>query len=185
MLKKLRQFKLTDKQAKYTFWFMWVVVALTLAFWSLYDAGIRFNLTASMPVGVYKKTSSMPAHGNLVVVCLDKQFADMAISRNYIAPGQCPSGMQPLLKKVAALPGDEIVYDDTQGIFINNELWPHSIVQDVDSKGRPMARAYFPSVVPVKKILVLSDQHDGSFDSRYFGLVELEQVKTVTPLLTL
>lgn len=185
MLEKLKQLKLTNKQSKYAFWLLWLTAVLVLVFWSLYDAGIRFNLTASMPIGVYKKTSSMPEQGNLVAVCLDNQFADMAITRNYVSPGQCPSGMQPLLKKAAALPGDVIVYDDKQGIFINNELWPHSIIQDVDSMGRVMTAVSLPHIVPENTILALSDRHDGSFDSRYFGLVKFEQIETVVPLITL
>lgn len=179
----IHKIKLSEKQSKYIFWVLWIIVSCVLVGWSLYESGIRFNFTASMPVGVYKKTSSMPERGALVAVCLDNQLADMAIARSYVASGQCPSGMQPLLKKAAALPGDVILYDDMQGFFINDELWPHSMRQTVDSVGRIMVTAELPHIVPAGTIFTLSDQHDGSFDSRYFGLVTVEQVETFAPLL--
>lgn len=180
----IHKIKLSEKQSKYIFWVLWIIVSCVLVGWSLYESGIRFNFTASMPVGVYKLTASAPDRNKIVSVCLDNDYAAMAMKRQYVGSGSCPSGMQPLLKKVAALPGDSIVYDEIQGISINNAVWPHSTVQTSDSHNRPMIRAELPHVVPANKILVLSNRHDGSFDSRYFGLVDLSQIKTVNPLIT-
>lgn len=44
-----------------------------------------------------------------------------------------------------------------------------------------MSPALLPGVVPPGMALVLAD-HEGSFDSRYFGLVPLESLQRVEPV---
>lgn len=155
-------------------------------------SGLRFNGTPSMPVGLYRLVGDLPDRGDPVAFCLnDGPFPDLAQERDYLKPGSCPRGLRPLLKKLAALPGDTLVID-AEGIHIlppggaDFRLWPHSRIKTVDSQGRPVPSALTAGVIPPGQALTLG-QHPGSFDSRYFGFVPLaalhkaEQVWIFTP----
>jgi conjugative transfer signal peptidase TraF len=123
-------------------------------------AGLRVNLTPSLPKGVYALSPGAPGRGDYAAFCLEGEFSELARERGYLQVGSCPSGLRPLLKKVAGLPGDAI---------------PDLAVRSTDSKGRAMPSTLQGGIVPPGMALVLAD-HSGSFDSRYFGLVPLESL---------
>lgn len=148
---------------------IWLALALALVF----GAGLRFNPTPSLPKGIYRvfpgnSGAGVPERNDLVSFCLEGEFAELALERGYLEPGSCPSGLRPLLKRLAALPGD----------FVGPSSFP---IRSVDSHERPMSPALVPGVVPPGKALVLAD-HPGSFDSRYFGFVPLEALQRVEPV---
>ena len=143
---------------------IWLALALALAF----SAGLRFNPTPSLPKGIYRIVSGAPKKNELVSFCLEGEFAELALERGYLEPGSCPSGLRPLLKRLAGLPGDSV------------DPYSHPICA-VDSHGRSMTPALVPGVVPPGMALVLAD-HPGSFDSRYFGFVPLDSLRRVKPV---
>ena len=143
-----------------------VWLALTLAL--VFGAGLRFNPTPSLPKGIYRIAPGVPEKGDLVSFCLEGEFAELALERGYLEPGSCPSGLRPLLKRLAGLPGD----------FVDPASFP---IRSVDSHGRSMSPALVPGVIPSGMALVLAD-HPGSFDSRYFGFVPLESLQRVEPV---
>ena len=113
----------------------WVALVLLLC----WCAGLRVNLTPSLPQGVYIVRPGTPGKGDLVTFCLEGKFADLARERGYLVAGSCPSGLRPLLKRITGLPGDAIPGD----LFIRS----------VDSLGRaPYLRrcrkASFPPAWP-------------------------------------
>lgn len=154
----------------------------------LYRAGLRCNVTPSMPVGLYRLVEGLPDRGDPVAFCLDScgVFPDLAKEREYLKPGSCACGLCPLLKKLAALPGDTLVID-AEGIHIlppggaDFRLWPHSRIKTVDSQGRPVPSALTAGVIPPGQALTLG-QHPGSFDSRYFGFVPLAALHKAEPV---
>lgn len=148
---------------------LWLVLAFALIA-LLAGAGFRFNPTPSLPKGIYRIVSGAPEKDGLVSFCLEGEFAELALERGYLEPGSCPSGLRPLLKRLAGLPGD----------FVAPSAFP---IRSVDSHGRPMLPALAPGVVPFGMALVLAD-HPGSFDSRYFGFVPLESLQRVEPVFT-
>jgi len=135
---------------------------LGLFFLLLWCAGLRVNLTPSLPKGIYTLRPGTPGKGDYAAFCLEGVFADLARERGYLQGGSCPSGLRPLLKKVAGLPGDTIPGD--------------LCVHHTDSLGRLMFSALSEGVIPPGMALVLAD-HPGSFDSRYFGLVPLDALQ--------
>ncbi len=146
---------------------LWLALALALVF----CAGLRFNPTPSLPKGIYRIVSGAPEKNDLVSFCLEGEFAELALERGYLEPGSCPSGLRPLLKRLAGLPGD----------FVDSASFP---IRSVDSHGRSMSPAPMPGtpgVVPPGMALVLAD-HPGSFDSRYFGFVPLDSLQRVEPV---
>ena len=150
---------------------LFAVVWLALACGLVFAAGLRFNPTPSLPKGIYRIVPGTPEKSELVSFCLEGEFAELALERGYLEPGSCPSGLRPLLKRLAALPGD----------FVDPSAFP---IRVVDSQGRPMPSAllsWMSGVVPSGMALVLAD-HPGSFDSRYFGFVPLESLQWVEPV---
>ena len=145
---------------------VWLVLVLALVF----SAGFRFNPTPSLPKGIYRLVSEAPTKNDLVSFCLEGEFAELALERGYLEPGSCPSGLRPLLKRLAGLPGD----------FVDPSAFP---IRSVDSQGRPMPSVLASGIIPSGMALVLAD-HPGSFDSRYFGFVPLENLQRVEPIFT-
>lgn len=147
---------------------LFVVVWLALPFALVFGAGFRFNPTPSLPKGIYRLALGTPEKGELVTFCLKGEFAELALERGYLEPGSCPSGLRPLLKRLAGLPGD----------FVDPSAFPF---RSVDSQGRPMPSVLVSGLVPSGMALVLAD-HPGSFDSRYFGFVPLDSLQRVEPV---
>ena len=118
------------------------------------------NASASLPIGIYLKTSRAIANGSFVV------FHPTAAQQPFVAKYVQNS---PLMKRVAALPGQ--VY----------QLPPAS---DTDSKGSPVT-AFEPKtgVVPANHLIVVGNTKF-SLDSRYIGFVPQSSIiDTITPLL--
>ena len=132
-------------------------------------AGLRINLTSSLPKGIYALCPGTPGKGDFVTFCLEGEFADLARKRGYLQAGSCPSGLRPLLKRVAGLPGDSIPK--------NLHIW------SADSLGRAMPSALQTGIIPSGMALVLAE-HPGSFDGRYFGLVPLDALQRVKPVIS-
>lgn len=147
-----------------------IAICFALALALAFGAGLRFNPTPSLPKGIYRIVSGTPTKGELVSFCLEGEFAELALERGYLEPGSCPSGLRPLLKRLAGLPGDPV----------NPYASP---ICAEDSQGRFMSPALAPGIVPSGMALVLAD-HPGSFDSRYFGFVPLDSLQRVEPLFT-
>jgi conjugative transfer signal peptidase TraF len=141
---------------------------MSLFFLWAWLAGYRFNATSSLPVGIYRLSVDAPERGDYAAFCLEGEFAELARERGYLQAGSCPSGLRPLLKIVAALPGDPVPGDPA--------------VRPADSLGRPLPSILQESVVPPGMALLLAE-HPGSFDSRYFGPVPLASLRKTEPVL--
>jgi conjugative transfer signal peptidase TraF len=141
--------------------------ALAAAFMLAWLTGYRFNATPSLPVGVYRLSADTPGKGDYAAFCLDGEFAELARERGYLQAGSCPSGLRPLLKIVAGLPGDFIPGDPG--------------VRSADSLGRPLPSILQEGVIPPGMALLLAE-HPGSFDSRYFGPVPLASLRKTEPV---
>uniref|UniRef100_I2PX42 Conjugative transfer signal peptidase TraF n=1 Tax=Desulfovibrio sp. U5L TaxID=596152 RepID=I2PX42_9BACT len=151
----------------------------------LFQEGFRINATASMPRGIYRLIPGHPVleHGDLVSFCLeDASFAALALDRDYLRPGSCPNGLEPLLKHVTGLPGD-LVDIGPDGLMVNSRLQPESRICVQDRHGRPLPpAALHPGRIPSGMALILSQEYPGGFDGRYFGLVPLASLRKVRPV---
>lgn len=162
-----------------------IVVFGAAALW--YHSGMLVNHSASMPVGVYRVarlTASerravaqgqlVPPRGAVVVWCLPADVAAAARRRRYVMRGPCPGGAEPVLKRVAAVPGDTVVVD-TLGLRVNGRPLPNSRALARDAIGRPA-----PAVTPGRFVVhagtawLWSPYSLHSYDSRYFGAVSTE-----------
>ena len=143
-----------------------VLVALSLLL--LFPLGLRVNLTASMPVGLYWLDSNSPERGDCVSFCAPEPWA----AAGYTGRGQCPGETKPLLKRLWALPGDTVAIAPSGHVLINGQAIPDSQPLAADRVGRPLSSELVAGVVPPGLGLALGQSAD-SFDSRYFGLVPL------------
>jgi signal peptidase I len=84
------------------------------------------------------------------------------------------------IKRVIAIEGDTIESRE-KVIYLNGKPLSESYVQHVDRNVKPKGndpRDYFgPLTVPRDRVFVMGDNRDQSHDSRYWGFVEMRQIK--------
>jgi conjugative transfer signal peptidase TraF len=142
------------------------------------SVGLRFNLTSSLPIGLYRVTRDSPTleRGAIVLYCLSPPVAGFAHNRGYVPRGgQCPGGLTPIGKIVAALAGDTVVLT-TDGIAINGALQSHSRALATDLKGRGLPQLSLRAYVVGRDYVWLLAPSERSFDSRYLGPLPVRNV---------
>jgi conjugative transfer signal peptidase TraF len=147
--------------------------------------GYRLNLTASEPLGLWRieQMDRAATIGDLVFVCPPQTplFAE-ARRRLYLARGLCPGGVAPLIKMVAALPGQHVEID--RRVEIDGRPLPLSTVRQKDGAGRLLEP--YPGGVVAAGMLYLHSPFKSSYDSRYFGPVPANgMLGLARPILTL
>ena len=152
------------------------VIGVMAATFQLFAAsGLRINVTASEPMGLYVVSDGPDA--NLVEFCPAEPFARLAIVRGWRGAGNCPDGAAPLLKPVVAHAGD-VVELLARGIAVNGHLLPNTAPLSRDSQGRPLQPWPFGQyVVGANAAWVASSYNSHSFDSRYFGPVPVSSIR--------
>ncbi len=132
--------------------------------------GYRLNLTPSEPLGLWRieELKSPVAVGDLVFVCPPGTavFGE-ARRRGYLRRGLCAGGIAPLIKTVAALPGQHV--EITDHVSVDGRSLPASTVRDRDGEGRPLTAD--PCGVVPPHYLFIHSPFASSYDSRYFGPV--------------
>jgi conjugative transfer signal peptidase TraF len=148
-----------------------------------YGAGLRVNLSPSLPRGLYRATSAPPRRGSLVLACLPEALARRVDARLYLRPGRCPSGTAPLGKLVAAAGGD-VVRVTRDGVVTGGQLLPGSLPLRADALGRRLSSLAAGTYRLPPGTLWLHSIHPRSLDSRYFGPVpEASVLSTLEPFL--
>lgn len=145
-------------------------------------AGIRFNASPSLPLGLY----IVDPNGPLVEFCPAEPWASLAAERGYRSYGTCPDGATPFLKPIVAQVGDSASVG-SDGIRVNGRLLAKTAPLQRDTKGRLLsAWVSVEDVVRQGEVWVASSYSARSFDSRYIGPVRESSIRArVRPLLTL
>ncbi|WP_440980816.1 conjugative transfer signal peptidase TraF [Shinella sumterensis] len=132
--------------------------------------GYRLNLTPSEPLGLWRieELQRPVAIGDLVFLCppMTATFTE-AWRRGYLRRGLCAGGFAPLIKTVAALPGQHVQITDH--VLIDGRSVPASSVWGRDGEGRMLSPD--PGGVVPPHSLFLHSSFASSYDSRYFGPV--------------
>lgn len=151
-----------------------VVTALIATFFGAgYQMGFRINETESAPSGVWrvKPVQSVKA-GDLVEACPpDLPVVRVMLERGYLVQGRCAAGVIPLLKAVAAVEGETVAIQHGKPAAVDGRELPNTAALS--------AIPAFPDgsyLVKPGTVWLFSTYSSGSFDSRYFGPVELEQI---------
>lgn len=125
---------------------------------------LLWNASASAPIGLYAVTPGASIDvGDMVVARVPEPWRTMAARRHYI-----PANV-PLVKRVAAGPGDEVCALG-QEISINGQRVAERHIRD--GRNRTMPVWYGCQRLPGKQYFLLMSGSRASFDGRYFGLTD-------------
>jgi conjugative transfer signal peptidase TraF len=148
--------------------------------------GFRLNWTASAPEGLWRERPlTAPSLGSYVLACPTAmtEITHLARERGYLADGDCPSHVTPLLKQVAATPGD-VIELRRDGFIRNGGTLVVGAVLSKDGSGRPIPGIPFGvyRLNPTSFWLVGTCR---SLDSRYYGPFDRSLlIASVEPVLT-
>lgn len=147
----------------------------------LEQTGWWFNVSASAPSGLWH-IKPLIAHLNRhtwVIACPASctYVFTTAKARGYLPPGPCPGNFAPLIKQVAAVPGDTVQLT-RHGIHVNGHLLPHTrpLVTDRHGRSMPQLNVATHRVPPGLVWLISGQERARGFDSRYFGPLPIRQV---------
>lgn len=129
---------------------------------------VVWNASPSASLGLYRAAGkSALERGDLVLAELPDSVRELAEMRGYL-----PSGV-PLIKHVAALPGDHICTIG-RAVLIGGSIAARRLKRD--SKGRIMPAWDGCRLLSADEILLLNANVPDSFDGRYFGPTKMEEV---------
>lgn len=151
-----------------------IILAGTVAAAALLSAALPvsrvlvWNATASVPTGLYHIRGTASLHvGERVAIDPPPHLQRFLAARGYL-----PVGM-PLLKEIAALPGDKVCRTGAR-ITINGA--PVGMARVRDSRGRALPGWSGCRVIAADELLVMNRRANDSFDGRYFGPVKRAQL---------
>ena len=141
---------------------------------ALLAGGIVINDTPSLPEGFYRKREQAVGKGNFVLFRLPAG----ELSRR-------PYARENLIKQVVAVAGDKISIG-TAGVWVNGRLLANSAQLPSDRDGRALPQLHLDEyVLSPGELLTMSTYNPRSFDGRYFGPIQRENILSVVePLLT-
>ncbi len=161
-----------------------VIAAIVALFW-MFRLRVAFTDSTCRP-GIYRMVNRPISQGDLVLACLPPALARLAQARGYLARGEgCGDGIEPVGKRVGALPGDTVDLRRDY-IAINGRRLENSATLSRDSQGRAVQHVGWGSYTVSPDQVWLSGTKDAhSWDSRYFGPVPIGSVRAqLEPLVT-
>lgn len=120
-----------------------------------------WNASSSMPIGLYRVAPGRAAELGELVIAWPPEHARLVAARRHYLPANVP-----LVKRVAAMPGDEVCALGRR-LFVNGNVRATRLV--VDRIGRSLPRWQACIRLRDGQRLLLADARD-SFDGRYFGV---------------
>ena len=135
-------------------------------------AGLYINMTASLPMGIYK------------VTLIDAQNAEIKVNDLVMIPpseyeetgiDSALNENRAMIKKAAALAGD-VIDSDGQSIYINGSRLEYSNIYEKDKFNQTLPAQQYPYRVPQNSVYITSE-HPYGYDSRYFGPIDLKHIK--------
>ena len=130
------------------------------------DPLLLWNMSPSVPLGLYYMLSRQPTAGALAVIRLPEPFLDLVTTRRYLPTGAV------LIKPVAARTGDVICRHHSI-VAINGRA--AVFARTADAFSRPLPKWNGCIRLNAAGAFVLSGEPD-SFDSRYFGPIDRRNV---------
>ena len=170
---------------------LFLISLLLIAFIDLFAGviltkGYYMNWTPSMPLGFYKMTApDQPQRGDDVMACLPPAIGTVGLHHEYLMPGKCPGGFEPIIKELIAVPGDTIILT-AEAMIVEGKTYPaHTRAKDhLDRPLAAIARGTFANTQSYW--LYGKNSPKDSWDSRYWGGVDRSSIIDIaTPVATL
>jgi conjugative transfer signal peptidase TraF len=134
-----------------------------------------WNVTASAPIGLYRRSFSSPKRADWVLITPPRQAHILAARRGYL-----PLNV-PMVKRIAALSGDTVCRTNNT-VTVNGTV--RAIALSRDSRGRVLPVWQGCERLNDNQTFVLTAP-SASFDSRYFGVVPRANIiERIEPLWT-
>lgn len=111
-----------------------------------------------------------PFAGTPLVRIGEPEFGDIVVFRNPNNP------KEDYIKRVVGLPGDTIEIKGKR-VFRNGKTLDERYVVHTDPAVLTDRDMMQPTVVPADRYFVLGDNRDNSYDSRFWGFVDREEIK--------
>lgn len=150
---------------------------------------LHFFHTESAPIGLWRALpAAQPDVGDVARFCMRPEEARLTAGRPYAGGrrgGPCPHDTWMLAKPVVAAAGDTVVHTP-DAVRVNGRALPRSSTRTHDARGLPVPVAeYRTFVLEEGEFWMHSPYADGSFDSRYLGVVRRDQLRgTMRPMVT-
>lgn len=147
-----------------------LLLVATLHIVSQFTVRFYTNRSDSLPMGFYHSIEkNVPDRGDIVAFTPPKTVLDK------IKSGEL-NAYEIFFKRVAALPGDHVCFTHNLLSVGHQANWP--IRPDVFEK-TGLVQQTFCGPIPPEHLLLLSDNIQHGFDSRYYGLVHTSHIKDV------
>ncbi|WP_052730580.1 S26 family signal peptidase [Sphingomonas sp. SRS2] len=127
-----------------------------------------WNASSSAPIGLYEnRPSERFSRGDMVIARVPAALRSLAAARGYI-----PSHV-PLVKRVAAVPGDSVCAFG-QEILLNGQQAGERLL--VDGKSRNLPQWNGCATLKTGQYFLMMPGLATSFDGRYFGLSDSQDI---------
>lgn len=169
---KNNKFKTTNK---IIFCLLFFIIGFFLLFFCL---DWRLNTNPSIKVGIYQLKKEKPQKNDYVSFCPPKNpIFLMALNRGYLKHGYCSIQSLPMMKKIIAQEGDTISIEKN-GIYVNQVLIKNSQQQLKDGNNEKLPQPKIKNQILKKgELLLFGDNTPRSFDCRYFGILNENQIQ--------
>jgi conjugative transfer signal peptidase TraF len=161
----------------------WIVISVVVVVFTTHYFGILINVTPSMKLGFYGKSTSLIHRGDTVAFFLADPYKTIGLDKLYIEKGRKCNGADPLIKEVIAIPGDHVILNNDT-IQVNGAQYFYR-TSHMDSEGRALdiyPRGDYPNTTGY---WMLGTYGGNSWDSRYWGPIPRDRILyKVIPLLT-
>jgi len=161
---------------------IYAVSALALlgtAVGALKESGVFLNITPSMPLGLYREEALPPLRAGMIVLLCPPSFSTshamrQAIRRHWLqteAGSPCQNRLVPFLKRIAAVPGQQVKLSMT-GISVDGHMLPATAIKARSKAGRPII--HYPLgryTVRPGHVWLTDNSSPWAYDSRYWGPV--------------
>ncbi|MFZ6008082.1 MAG: signal peptidase I [Nitrospirota bacterium] len=121
--------------------------------------------------------TKMPFSDNRILIFTKPKRGDIVVFKYPEDPSR------DFIKRVIAVEGD-IIESKKKTIYVNGNPINESYVQHTDNSANSMRTGtieprdnFGPYLVPKNKLFVMGDNRDQSYDSRYWGYVDMKEVK--------
>src|ERR1035441_1064276 len=118
---------------------------------------LRWNRTASYPIGLYRLSKGQWRRGDLVLidVVADRETFRLAERRGYVREVYGKDAVIRLIKRVVAVEGDRVAV--SARVSVNGHELVNSLVREVDSGGRSLPHEAIGGLVRPGQVWVMSD----------------------------